>query len=88
MSEFVDLPADTNQARGIAQYAIDFMAGKFSPGPAEQVWQRLEQFHVDSVACGVSALAAGCNAPTLLRQEALAYAEKTGATCYGSRSTG
>ncbi len=86
MSEFVDLPADTNQARGIAQYAIDFMAGKYSPSPAEHVWQRLEQFHVDSVACGVSALAAGCNAPTLLRQEALAYAEKTGATCYGSRA--
>ncbi len=85
MSEFVNLPADTNQARGIAQYAVDFLAGKFSPGPGEEVWRRLEQFHVDSVACGVSALAAGCNAPTVLRREALEYAENKGATCFGSR---
>ena len=34
---------------------------------------RVEQFHLDSVACGVSALAAGANAPTVLRQEALEY---------------
>jgi 2-methylcitrate dehydratase len=73
LSNFIDLPAETNQARGIAQYAIDFVAGKFSPGPSQRVWRTLERFHIDSVACGVSALAAGCNAPTVLRNEALEY---------------
>ncbi|MCC7084589.1 MAG: MmgE/PrpD family protein [Pirellulales bacterium] len=73
MSEFVILPADTNQARGIAQYAIDFVKKKFAAEPSAKVWQRLELFHLDSVACGVSALALGCNAPTVLRCEALEY---------------
>jgi 2-methylcitrate dehydratase len=73
LSDFITLPADSNQARGIAQYAIDFVAGKFSPGPTPRVWQMLQRFHVDSVACGVSALASGCNAPAVLRQEALEY---------------
>lgn len=89
MSEIADLPADTNQARGITHYAINFVAGKFSPGPDAQVWQRLEQFHVDSVACGVSALACGCNAPTVLRREALEYPsgpKDSGAICFGSKT--
>jgi 2-methylcitrate dehydratase len=88
-SEFVTLPADTNQARGIAQYAIDFIGGKFSPGPSERVWQMLERFHVDSVACGVSALACGCNAPTVLRTEAMEYpnaSSKQNAYCFGSKT--
>lgn len=73
MSSVITLPRDTNQVRGIAQYAIDFLAGKFI-GPSAAVLRRLEQFHVDSVACGVSALALGANAPTVLRREALEYA--------------
>ena len=43
------------------------------PGPSDAVLDRVEQFHLDSIACGVSALAAGANAPTVLRQEALEY---------------
>lgn len=84
---YVFLPRTENQARGVAQYAIDFLAGRLgSPSPA--VLARLEKFHLDSVACGVSALACGTNAPAVLRREALEYsvAEVTpGATCFGSR---
>jgi 2-methylcitrate dehydratase len=43
-------------------------------GPSDAVLNKVEQFHLDSVACGVSAIAAGANAPTVLRQEALEYA--------------
>ena len=32
------------------------------------------QFHIDSICCGVSAIALGTNAPTILREEALEYA--------------
>ena len=39
---------------------------------------KVEQFHLDSVACGVSALAAGANAPTVLRREALEYPSTVG----------
>jgi 2-methylcitrate dehydratase len=37
------------------------------------VLRRVEEFHLDSVACGVSALAYGANAPRVLRCEALEY---------------
>jgi 2-methylcitrate dehydratase len=87
LSEFVELPSDTNQTRGIAQYAIEFVRGKFADQPSECVWRTLEQFHVDSVGCGVSALALGCSAPVLLREEALRYREANsnrGPTCFGS----
>lgn len=72
MNEFVTLARDTNQARGIAKYALDMVHGNL-PGPSDAVLDRVEQFHLDSVACGVSALAARANAPTVLRQEALEY---------------
>ncbi len=72
MDQFVTLPADTNQARGIAQYALDMVVGRHA-GPSEAVLRKVEQFHLDSVACGVSALACGTNAPTVLRREALEY---------------
>jgi 2-methylcitrate dehydratase len=72
MNQFVTLARDSNQARGIAQYALD-MVQERHPGPSDAVLERVEQFHLDSVACGVSALAAGANAPTVLRQEALEY---------------
>jgi len=82
------LPRDTNQAHGLAQFAIDFLAGQLGE-PSDGVWQRLEQFHLDSVACAVSAIAAGTNAPTVLREEAKWYARgegRDGASCYGSSS--
>ena len=51
----------------------------------------VERFHLDSMACGVSALACGTNAPTVLRREALEYAVSTpahGVPCFGSRTRG
>ncbi|MEX0585875.1 MAG: MmgE/PrpD family protein, partial [Pirellulales bacterium] len=72
MDQFVTLPCDSNQARGIAQYALDIVQVRH-PGPSDVVLRKVEQFHLDSVACGVSALACGANAPTVLRREALEY---------------
>jgi 2-methylcitrate dehydratase len=71
-NQFITLPADEDQARGIGQYALDMLAGRHA-GPSDAVLARTEQFHLDSVACGVSALAGGANAPTVLRREALEY---------------
>jgi 2-methylcitrate dehydratase len=71
-NEFTTLGRNTNQARGIAQYALDMISGRL-PGPSDAVLNKVEQFHLDSVACGVSALACGTNAPTVLRREALEY---------------
>ena len=70
----VVLGAETNQALGLGQYAIDFMsdeAGKRGE-PDQKVLDRTRLFHTDSLLCGASALALGTNAPTLLRAEALA----------------
>ena len=78
MDNFVTLARDSNQARGIAQYALDMVQGRH-PGPSDPVLERVEQFHLDSIACGVSSLAAGANAPTVLRQEALEYRVSNGA---------
>lgn len=91
-SESVHLPANSNQALGIAQYAIDFMK---SGNPDESVLERTRMFHTDACLCGLSALALGTNAPTILRDEALGYPvssstpkigeiERTGATVFGS----
>ena len=91
-SDFVHLPARTNQALGIAEYAIDFMK---SGTPDESVLERTRMFHTDATLCGLSALAHGPNAPTVLRDEALGYpvgdatqqvgsAEQKGATVFGS----
>jgi 2-methylcitrate dehydratase len=80
------LPRDSNQARGLAEYAVDFVGGKFPPLDP-RVAAKVEQFHRDSVACGVSALAAGANAPTVLRAEALEYPcphPEEGVPCFGS----
>ena len=80
------LPADTNQARGLAEYAIDFLFR--DPRPVGRAtFGLLERFHLDSVGCGVSAIAQGANAPTVLRREALAtppMAGSRGAVCFGS----
>lgn len=85
-SHCVTLRPDENQARGIGQYAIDFLSGKW-PDPEPAVWRMVERFHLDSIACAVSALACGANAPKVLRQEALEYAVppgRPGASCLGS----
>src|SRR5436190_2155703 len=83
-SQYVKLSRHENQARGIGQYAIDFLAGRLG-NPSAAVVQRVEEFHFDSVACGVAALATGMNAPSILRQEALEYTDPRGVTCFGSR---
>lgn len=75
------LPADSNQALGIARYAIDFIRGKGVP--AASVLERTNMFHVDATFCGLSAIALGTNAPTVLRAEALEYADGKGATIFG-----
>lgn len=61
------LKRNTNQVRGLAEYAQTFMkSGK----PSEAVLKRVKLFHTDSVICGVSALALRTNAPFVLKQEA------------------
>src|SRR3954465_4704338 len=88
-SQFVTLGRDTNQALGIGQYALEMIQGRHA-GPSDAVLKKLEQFHLDSVACGVSALAARANAPTVLRQEALDYPEprdRGGVPMFGSTVT-
>lgn len=84
MSTAVTLPPDSNQAFGIGQYALDFLAGKLGPGPSKAVLERTRLFHTDAVLCGISALALGTNAPTLLRSEALGYPDEGGAAVLGS----
>jgi 2-methylcitrate dehydratase len=80
------LPADTNQAAGLARYALDFLFRAPRPiGPA--TLGLLDRFHLDAVGCGVSALALGANAPTVLRREALATppaAGSRGGICLGA----
>lgn len=97
--DFVTLPADSNQALGIARYAIEFLSGDPSKrgAPDESVLRRTNLFQTDAVICGLSALALRTVAPTVLRDEALAYpatdaawkpsgAVRRGATVFGSRT--
>lgn len=84
-STAVTLKRDTNQALGIGQFTIDFLAGKLGAGPSEAVLERTALFHTDAVLCGISALALCTNAPTLLRKEALDYRDDSGATAFGSK---
>ena len=65
-NQFITLRADENQARGIGQYVLDILAGKYA-GPSDAVLARTEQFHLDSVACGVSSLALGAKSYTEAR---------------------
>jgi 2-methylcitrate dehydratase len=96
---FVKLPADSNQALGIAQYAIDFLSGDASKrgAPDASVLKRTGLFHTDAVICGLSALALRTVAPNVLRDEALSYpvtgeawspegSVQNGATAFGSRT--
>ena len=53
---YITLPANTNQAEGLANYAINFLQqdnGKID----DSVYERTRLFHTDSVLCGISALA-------------------------------
>lgn len=66
----ITLARDTNQARGIADYAINFMK-QDSKKIDDKVYERVSLFHTDSVYCGLSALALRTNAPNILRDEAI-----------------
>src|ERR1700722_7554240 len=94
--EYRTLRRDENQALGLGRYAIDFLNGA-AASLDDAVYERIEQFDRDSVACGVSALALQTNAPTVLRAEAREYpaqrpaqnpsdAPARGATLFGSRT--
>ena len=74
----LSLSRDTNQALGIGTFACDFMRNGMGT-PSEAVLHRTTMFFTDSVLCGLSALACGTNAPTVLRDEALRYADDAGA---------
>lgn len=65
------LKRNTNQAKELGKYAIQFM---LKGSPSAKVLERTKLFHTDSVLCGLSALALKCNAPHVLRNEALEYA--------------
>lgn len=79
----ITLGRDSNQALGIGQFACDFMSGKIGQ-PGDVVQKRTTQFLVDSVLCGISAIALQTNAPCVLREEALTYPQRGGATMFGS----
>lgn len=64
------LAADSNQALGIATYAIEFLE---HGEPDQAVLDRTELFHTDATLCGLSAIALGTNAPNVLRDEAISY---------------
>ena len=66
----VTLAKNTNQARGLAEYAIEFMRMD-EKKIDDEVYKRVQLFHTDSVICGVSAIALRSNAPNILRDEAI-----------------
>src|SRR6185503_19563721 len=81
------LPRDSNQALGIGQFAVDFMTGRLG-APSQTVLDRTILFHTDAVLCGLSAIALGTNAPTLLSAEAMEYPREVsgggGVSVFGS----
>ncbi len=78
----ITLGCDTNQALGIGQFACDFVSGRIGQ-PGTIVESRTVQFFVDSVLCGLSAIAMQTNAPNVLREEAREYPREGGATMFG-----
>jgi 2-methylcitrate dehydratase len=86
MTDRITLPATSNQALGLGQFAVDFMSD--TPGkrgePDASVLERTNMFHVDACLCGISALALGTNAPTILRNEALQYRAGSAESVLGS----
>ena len=84
----VTLYRTSNQARELGQFAIDFMAGKF-PLPDEIVFERLNLFHLDSVCCAASALAASApGAPPVGASSAARAPEGTSRQLGPSRTLG
>lgn len=79
-AQYVTLPADTNQALGLARYAIAFLWGGAGERgePDAAVMDRTNRFYTDACLTGISALAQGCNAPNVLRNEAFEYAVPEG----------
>jgi len=78
------LPRTGNQAAGLASYCREFLAAGRPIGASTLA--RLERFHLDAVACGVSALSHGTAAPSILEREALASppsAGSRGGICLG-----
>ncbi len=78
----ITLGRDSNQALGIGRFACDFMSGTIG-APSTGVENRTTQFLVDSVLCGLSAIALQTNAPCVLRDEAIGYQQEGGATMFG-----
>ena len=80
------LPRDGNQALGIGQFAVDFLRHGVGT-PDQAVLDMTVRFFTDSIVCGLSALALGTNAPTVLRDEALRYRRSIGegASVLGSK---
>ena len=78
---------DTNQVVGLAEFAKNFMYGTIGK-PSDEVYDRVDLFHTDSVLCGLSALACQTNAPTILQNEALVDyrvgIDEAGATVFGA----
>jgi 2-methylcitrate dehydratase len=70
----LNLAKNTNQARELGNYAIDFLK---NGQPSPKVVEKVKLFHTDSVICGISALALKTNAPRVLRNEALASGKKS-----------
>ena len=86
-NQWIQLLSTENQARRLAEYGLRFLQ-QDEGQPAATVFDKVEQFHRDSVACAVSALALRANAPRVLREEALRYAGKgdtQGVPCFGSK---
>jgi 2-methylcitrate dehydratase len=84
VSTFVTLSRSSNQALGLGEFSVDFLAGRLGPGPSEAVRQRTRDFHHDATLCGLSAIALGTNAPSVLRAEAMEYADANGARLFGT----
>jgi len=73
----VTLNRDTNQAYGLAKYAVDFLKnGK----PSHQVYTRLKLLHTDSIICAYAALSTKTNAPSIFKNEALLDVKRGGKT--------
>jgi 2-methylcitrate dehydratase len=82
----IQLLKNSNQALGIGQFAVDFISGKIGE-PAQDVYDRTTLFFTDAVLCGLSAVAVKTNAPTVLRDEALSFKTRVGATVFGSNES-
>jgi 2-methylcitrate dehydratase len=86
MSGLLLLKRNTNQAVGLAEYAKKFIFS--SQNIDSKVYERVKQFHTDSVVCGLSALSFKTNAPSILRKEALEFYPVTESSQFRSKVFG